>query len=154
MRNLKLVTVVGGIVVVLVAVVLAFMVGEKSELYLSGKVTVEPSLLAKAKNISTIYLILRDAESKIPMPYGAYRDRVNFNHSNSYRFVITKEKLQLMQQQASIPRVFNLKVRLDSDGYGGVDQQGDLVGEQSNVAFGTTTVELIVDREVTPPPQN
>ena len=148
MRNIKLFTVIGGIIVALVAIGLAFVVGEKSEIYLSGKVTVDPSLLDKAKNISTVYIILRDAENKIPMPYGAYRDRVNFKHADSYRFVITKEKLQLMQQQAPVPRVFNLKVRLDTDGYGGVDQLGDLVGRQSDVAFGTTTVELIIDREI------
>ena len=148
MRNIKLLTIIGGLAVVLVAVGLAFIVGEKSEVYLSGEVTVAPQLQDKAKNISTIYLILRDAESKIPMPYGAYRDRVDFTQADSYRFVITKEKLQLMQQQAEVPRLFNLKVRLDTDGYGGIDQAGDLVGELTNVAFGTKSVKLTVVREI------
>ena len=148
MRNIKLLTIIGGLAVVLVAVGLAFIVGEKSEVYLSGEVTVAPQLQDKAKNISTIYLILRDAESKIPMPYGAYRDRVDFTQADSYRFVITKEKLQLMQQQAEVPRTFNLKVRLDADGYGGIDQTGDLVGELTNVAFGTKSVKLTVVREI------
>ena len=151
MRNIKLATIIGGMVVVLVAVCLAFIVGEKSELYLSGEVTVDPLLRDKAKNISTIYLILRDAESKIPMPYGAYRDRIDFNHYDSYRFVITKEKLQLMQQQASVPKTFNLKVRLDADGFGGIDQAGDLIGEQTGLAFGTTEVTVMVNREITRP---
>ena len=148
MRNIKLFIIIGGLAVVLVAVGLAFVVGENSEVYLSGEVTIDPQLQDKASNISTIFLILRDAESKIPMPYGAYRDRVDFSQADSYRFVITKEKLQLMQQQAKVPRTFNLKVRLDADGYGGIDQTGDLVGEQTNVAFGTKSVKLIVVREI------
>lgn len=147
-RNIKLFTVIGGVVVVLVAVALAFVVGEKSEIYLAGEITVDPLLRDKARNISTVYIILRDAESKIPMPYGAYRDRIDFSNNDSYRFLITKDKLQLMQQQASVPSVFNLKVRLDADGYGGVDQAGDLVGEQAGITFGTRAVKLTIDREL------
>lgn len=134
--------------IVLLAIAYAVVIGEKSELYIAGEVVVSPALQEKANNLQTIFIILRGADSQLPMPYGAYRDRVDFAAANVYRFVLTKEKLQLMSQQAPVPKIFNLKVRLDRDGLAGADAAGDLVGAKTDIAFGTSGVKVVLDKEI------
>ena len=148
MKNIWGISIVVFAAVIAGAIITATFMGEKATIYVSGEVVVAPHLREKAKQLRTIFLILRDAKANIPMPYGAYRTVAKFSDAGVFRFKLTKEKLQIMGMQSSIPSMFNIKVRLDVDGMGGADQVGDLVGKRDNVPFGEKAVKIKVDREI------
>lgn len=167
MQNIKIISFIFFVAVVLLAIGYALLVGDKTKIYVNGTVELAPPLREKGKAARTVFIILRDAADSTPpitvieadaivgnkprrpsMPWGAYRDKVDFTRNASYGFTITKDNLQLMAQQNDPPASFNIKVRLDRDGQGGVDQPGDLVGTRQQVARGSKDVRIVIDREV------
>lgn len=167
MQNIKIISFMFFGAVVLLAIGYAVLVGDKAKIYVNGTVEVAAPLQEKGKAARTLFIILRDASVDDPpitvieadaivgnkprrssMPWGAYRDNVNFSINSSYGFTITKDNLQLMGQQSDPPSSFNIKVRLDRDGQGGADQPGDLVGTLQQVKRGSKDVRIILDQEV------
>ena len=141
--------------VVLLAIGYALLVGYQSEIYVSGTVKIAPHLRDKSAMTRTVFIILRKARAGLEphhpaMPWGAYRDQVDFSNDDEYSFVLTKDNLQLMAQQQSPPEHFDIKVRLDRDGQGGMDQPGDLVGKLQQVELGSRAIDITIDTEVTP----
>jgi hypothetical protein len=137
------------IFVLVVAMVAALKFGEKSPLIAAGTVTLAPELTDKAKDISTLYLIVRDATSQSPMPIGAARKRISTGAKGTfYEFVLTREFLQLMVPESALPPNLSIKARLDVDGEGGVDTPGDLVGEIKGIALGASGVQIVIDRAI------
>lgn len=147
MKNIWLVGATVLVLAIVAAVTVAVYTGEKSKIIIAGKIKIAPHLQAKAKRISTLYIVLRDAQASHPMPYGAYVDR-----AGDYNFLLTKDNIQLMGMGAGAdPISFNIKARLDVDGKAGADQPGDLVGELTNVASGSADIVVNITREVSAP---
>ena len=151
MKNAPL---IGGIIVAilaLIAVLMAGQMGEKSPILVAGKISLNDDLAMKAQGIDTLFLIVYDADSQMPMPYGAVKERLDADAVKAgwvYDFYITKEKIQTMQPDAPAPQRLRIKARLDRDGSAGPDQPGDLAGEALGVALGEQNVTLAISRYV------
>lgn len=132
-----------------VAVLAAFDMGEKSPIYVGGEIRVPEALRADAANVQTLFLIVYDEKSPMPMPFGAQREKLPLDLSKPIPFLITKEALRTMNPDAPAPKRMRVKVRIDKDGVAGPDQPGDLTGEVSAVAFGTEnqTIEILKKAE-------
>lgn len=146
----------GGVLLLGLIGVELFNTGEKSPLYASGKIVLDESLAEKAQGIRMLYLVVYDADSPMPMPYGAMKERLDADATaGAFRdFLITKEKLQVMMARddpmamAAHPKNIRVKVRLDKDGLAGMDQPGDLIGSVGPLPFGTDGVTIKIDQYV------
>ena len=149
-RSQTKLAVASAILVVLgAAMFAAIRFGEQSPLIASGTITLAPELTNQAKDITTLFIIVRDSASTAPMPVGAARKTINpGSNGKIFDFVLTKEFLQLMVAEANLPKSLTIKARLDVDGAGGPDTPGDLVGEISGVPLGSGGVQISVDRVI------
>ncbi len=167
MQNIKIISFIFFAAVVLLAIGYAVLVGDKTKIYVGGTIAVAPALQEKSQATRVIFIILRNANAiDVPitvieadnivgnkprpasLPWGAYRDNVDFANDSSYAFTLTKDNLQLMGQQSDPPDTFDIKVRLDRDGQGGADQRGDLVGKLQQVERGSRAVHIVIDQEI------
>jgi len=88
----------------------------------------DAALVKKNAGIRTLFIILYDADSTRPMPYGAVKvDLKEDAKGTFYKGDLTSENVQTMGG-GPIPKNLRLKARLDKDGSAGMDQPGDLVG--------------------------
>jgi len=148
---MKRITLIGMLIVGLAAVVaisVALNTGEKSPIYVSGDVELPPEFMVDAKGIQTMFIILFDEESPMPMPYGATKEYLKSDLTQPIVFSLTKEKLQIMRENSPSPRIMRVKVRLDKDGFGGPDQQGDLIGTVEHVNFGSTGIRVKIQQKI------
>jgi hypothetical protein len=149
MKNLKLWSLV---VVVLVLVFTFFALnqfGEKSPIIAKGSLKLADELQQQAVGIRHVFITVFDAESNMPMPLGAMREQLDVDASGQFlTFLITPERLQMMNQGAPMPGKLRIKARLDLDGVGGSDQPGDITGQVTPVAFGSSEVEIILNNLV------
>ena len=91
---------------------------------------------AKAAGIRTLYIIVYDADSPMPMPYGALKVDLKADAKGSiYKGELTTANIQVMGQRPA-PKNVRLKARLDKDGSAGKDQAGDFVGTVDVVKAG------------------
>lgn len=150
MKKIGLWGVVAVVVVIIIAIVSAFQFGERSPILVAGKITINPSLTEKAKTAPVLFIILSDADSPMPMPYGAVRETLSSPiGSGGYEFVITPERIAQMAQGRPQPKRFKVKARLDMDGQGGMDQSGDMTGKVDSVPAGSDNVQIEI-AEVVP----
>ncbi|MBP9706110.1 MAG: hypothetical protein KBD78_00595 [Oligoflexales bacterium] len=130
--------------------------GEKSPIVISGQVKIDKQLQNEANGITTLFIIIFDAESSAPMPFGAYKDRISLSDATEdgilKKFIITREKLQVMFPDKAFPDVINVKARLDIDGIAGRDQDGDFVGFLNKVKLGSTDIEVVIAEKISEPP--
>jgi hypothetical protein len=126
--------------------------GEKSPLIASGSVRIEPSLEEQAVGLRTLFITVFDQDSPRPMPFGAMKEKLrsDFRPEESFEFLITRERLQIMNPNAAFPVNLRIKARLDIDGFGGMDQPGDITGEISGVALGSKEVQIILNQKLSP----
>ncbi len=148
MKRLNLWIFVGLFLVIGLALVLAMNMGEKSPIFASGTIQISDDVAPHAKAIKTLYLIIYDAGSEMPMPYGAVREILADGATGEIAFLITQEKLQVMNEARPRPQMLRIKARLDLDGVAGMDQVGDLVGEVAGVPFGATDVRFAIDKRI------
>lgn len=127
-------------------------VGQKSPVYLGGTIEVAPDLKSNIDSQTTLFLVLYDQNSPMPMPYGAIKETIEPGQlkNGTFDFLITKEKLQVMaaamgNENPKVPETFRLKVRVDRDGVGGRDQPGDISGQLSGLPYGKKDVALKLD---------
>lgn len=127
-------------------------VGEKSPIYLGGTIEVSDELKQNIDTQNTLFLVLYDQNSPMPMPYGAIKETIEPGQLKDGRFdfLITKEKLQVMSaamgnENPKVPELFRLKVRVDRDGVGGRDQPGDISGQLTSLPYGKKDVALKLD---------
>lgn len=146
---------VGGVLVfavVIMAIIAALQTGEKSPAFATGRVVLDPSLEDKAKDIRTLFIVIHDADSPMPMPYGAIKENLSegAKAGTLVDFLITKERVQAMGggMDRPLPKNMRLKARLDLDGLGGMDQPGDLIGVVEGVPFGAENVEIKINQAV------
>jgi hypothetical protein len=132
-----------------VAIATAYNFGEKSPIYLSGNISLAEELISKADGVDTLFITLFDANSPRPMPYAAMRERISGPiQGQFFNFMITPERIQVMNPSAQVPKSFRIKARLDRDGQGGMDQSGDLTGELDGVPLGAQDVAITIGQEV------
>jgi hypothetical protein len=122
---------------------------EKSLVYASGLVTLDPALNEEATGIKTLFLVLHDEDSPMPMPYGAQKVPISDPKGNVYEFVLTKDNIQQMRpNDPKIPQTLRIKARLDRTGQGGADKEGDLVGQLTGVKLGATGLKIVIDKAI------
>jgi hypothetical protein len=150
---MKRITLIGVLIVALVAIIavtVAINTGEKSPIYAEGFVDIPAEFVADAAGVGTMFIILFDEDSPMPMPYGAMKEHLaaDFKFDQPIAFALTKEKLQIMRPDSPLPKYLKLKVRFDKDGVAGPDQPGDLVGIAEHVAFGSKNLQLRVQKKI------
>lgn len=155
MRKITLVGVIVVLVAAVVGVFTALQFGEKSPIYASGSVRLPSELAADAAGIETMYVVVYNPDSPMPMPYGAMRLRlpepVMASGTQFFDFFITKERLQVMNENDQMrppPARLRLKVRLDRDGVAGPDRPGDLTGNLPLIELGSTGIEITIDQVI------
>ncbi len=148
---MKRITLIGILIVGLVAVIaitLAFDMGEKSPIYVAGAVELPAEFRGEAEGIQTMFVTVFDEDSPMPMPYGAMKEHLPSDLSQPIAFSLTKEKMQIMRPDSALPKYMRVKVRFDKDGMGGPDQPGDLVGIIEHVTFGTSGVIVKIQQKI------
>ena len=110
----------------------------------AGNITVAPELADRARQISTVYVILRSAQGGPPYAVA----RLENPHEAALTFELTTANV--MVQGAQPPQDARLIVRFDADGRAGAEQPGDLVGELSEVSLGSSQLAVVVSRQVMP----
>ena len=90
------------------------------------------------------------AKSKVKMPYGAIRIKLNSPPKGQfYNFLITKDNLQIMQPDSQPPAVINLKARLSLKDT--VETRGyQLSGQLENVNIGTKNLSITINETHSP----
>lgn len=108
------------------------------------EVTVDGKVLDAAKGIRTLYVIVYDAASPMPRPYGAMKVDLKADASGTlYKGDLTDGNLQVMGAPTP-PSELRLKARLDKDGSAGKDQPGDIVGNVEKIAAGSAA-KIVID---------
>lgn len=149
MKKITLISVVGLLAIAGLAIFAAFQMGEKSPIIAEGNVKVDESLEPASRGIRTLFIIVHDEESKMPMPYGAIKVTLDEDAKGSfYHFKLTQDNLRVMNPSATPPKSLLLKARLDLDGQGGRAQPGDLIGELTSVPFGKDDLTLTINSKV------
>jgi hypothetical protein len=132
----------------------ALFFGQTSPVIAEGKVVLKPEFDAQAQGMRTVYIIVRDPASPMPMPYGAMATTLTSDAAgNVMNFKLTKENLRVMAEASSHPQKVTIKARLDMDGLGGSDQPGDIVGILENVDWGARNLTIALDQLVTTQPE-
>ena len=94
------------------------------------------ALIKKDAGIRTLYVILYNADSPMPMPYGAMKVDLKEDAKGSfYKGDLTSANVQAMGG-GPVPKNLRVKARLDKDGSAGKDQPGDLVGTADKIKLG------------------
>ncbi len=149
---MKKIVLAGGLVIVIALVAgiyAAMQYGETSMLYAEGKVSIPAELAPRATGIRTVFVTVFDADSQMPMPYGAMRETMPADANGDFlTFTLTPERMQVMNPSAAVPHNLRIKARLDRDGQGGMDQTGDMVGEVARVPLGSKDVHITIDKEI------
>jgi hypothetical protein len=132
----------------------ALFFGQTSPVIAEGKVVLKPEFDAQAQGMRTVYIIVRDPASPMPMPYGAMATTLTSDAAgNVMNFKLTKENLRVMAEASNHPQKVTIKARLDMDGLGGSDQPGDIVGILENVDWGARNLTIALDQLVTTQPE-
>lgn len=128
--------------------------GKTSPVIAEGNVSLAPGFDAQAQGMRTLFIIVRDPQSPMPMPYGAMVSTLPNEPSGTLMsFKLTKENLRVMNESQTPPQKITIKARLDLDGLGGADQPGDIIGILENVDWGATNLTINLDQLVTAEPE-
>ncbi len=147
MKGLKWIGLIGVVIIVIAGFFAALNMGEKSPVFVSGTITIADELKADATGIETLFVIIYDAKSKMPMPFGAMKEKMPLDLSQPIPFLVTKEALRVMNPDAPPPQSLRIKVRIDKDGVAGPDQPGDLSGGAEQIPFGERNLQLRIDKK-------
>lgn len=133
----------------IVSISLAFKMGQRSPIYATGTVVLDKSLTGDLEGVQSVFIILYDDSINKRMPYGVVKySHEEFMANNELKFIITPDNVQQMFPGKIVPKNFRIKVRLDKDGFGGPDKDGDLVGQIQDIAYGTKDIKITVDRKI------
>jgi len=146
-KGLKWVGIIGVVVIVIAGFFAALDMGEKSPVFVSGTITIPEEYKGDAAGVATLFVIIYDANSPMPMPFGAMKEPMPADLSQPIPFLVTKESLQTMNPDAPAPEVLRVKVRIDKDGIAGPDQPGDLTGGAEQIRFGERNLGLVINKK-------
>jgi len=132
----------------------ALFFGQTSPIIAEGKILLKPEFEAQAQGMRTVYIIVRDPASPMPMPFGAMATTLSEDPSGTVMsFKLTKDNLRVMNAASEPPKKITIKARLDMDGLGGADQAGDIVGVAENIDWGAQDVTVTLDQLITAAPE-
>jgi hypothetical protein len=135
--------------VVVGTLITAFFFGETSPIIAEGTITLSPELTGQAKGMRTVYIIVRDPASPMPMPIGAMATTIGADATGQVMtFKLTKDNLSMMNPSAANPAKMTIKARLDIDGLGGMDTPGDIIGKAENLDWGSQGIAVVLDQLV------
>lgn len=101
----------------------------------------------KTHGLRTLYIIVYDAQSSMPMPYGAMKvDLTKDPQGTVYKGVLNSANINVMSG-GPLPETLRIKARLDRDGSAGKDSPGDIVGSIEGVKKGTSA-KIKIDKEI------
>jgi hypothetical protein len=101
------------------------------------EVKLDDKLAPKGADIRTMFIVLYDADSAAPMPYGALKVELDKAAKGTfYKGTLTTENVYVMGGGA-LPKTVRIKARLDKEGNAGGDKPGDLVGIADKVTIGS-----------------
>ena len=148
---MKKVTLVGSLIFVItfiIGVVVALQHGGKEDIYVHTQLTLSDDLTRRASSHRVLYLVIYDEGSKMPMPYGAARFILQSSPSGNFiNISLNHENLKVMGgPNQPKPKTMRIKARLDVDGQAGKDQPGDIVGEATQIAYGSTNVAIKLNK--------
>ena len=107
----------------------------------------DAALQKKDVGIRTLFLVIYDADSAAPMPFGAMKVTLDKDAKGMfYKGSLTSENVMAMSGGAP-PKNLRIKARLDKDGSAGRDEAGDLIGIADHVAAGSS-VKITVDKAI------
>ena len=128
---------------------LAALIASSSVSYGSGvkfadvEIKLNDKLVKSAAGLRTLYLIVYDAESPMPMPFGALKvDLSQDATAQVFKGTLDESNLKVMGQGGT-PKKLRIKARLDKDGSAGKDSPGDIVGQVEGIVLGGKAVVLI-----------
>jgi hypothetical protein len=128
----------------------AFFFGETSPVIAEGKILLKPEMEAQAQGMRTVYIIVKDPSSPMPMPYGAMATTISEDPKGTVMtFKLTRDNLRVMNTSAEHPQKIIVKARLDMDGMGGADTPGDIVGTTEAIDWGAKGITLTLDQLIT-----
>ena len=148
---MKKVTLIGSLIFVItfvIGVVVALQQGGKEDIYVHTQLTLSDDLTRRASSHRVLYLVIYDEDSKMPMPYGAARFVLPRSPSGNFiSLSLNHENLRVMGgPNKPKPKTMRIKARLDVDGQAGKDQPGDIVGEATQVAYGSTNIAIELNK--------
>lgn len=112
------------------------------EVKLDGKLAEKASV-----GIRTLYIILYNAQSAAPMPYGALKVDLDKDPKGSVFKGTLDSSNVMMMSGGPLPESLKIKARLDKDGSAGKDSPGDLVGLAEQVKLGSD-VSIVIDKAI------
>jgi len=102
----------------------------------------------KTKGLRTLFIIVYDAQSAMPMPYGALKvDLMKDPEGTVYKGTLDSKNINVMSG-GPVPSSLRLKARLDKDGSAGKDAPGDFTGTVEGIKTGGS-VTITIDKEIT-----
>ena len=130
------------------AIILAGQMGKTSKAHVTGSVRLDPELTDAAKGIRTLYITIFDMDRPFP-PYASFRKTLASDPEGEfYDFLLTEERMTVMQQGMPFPKNVRLKARLDRDGSAGPDRPGDLTGEVTGISKGSKGIEIRINKRI------
>ena len=122
---------------------------QQSPVYARGYLELDPELEQDAADIRHLFLSVFDADSPLPMPYGAQRVVLSKSAKGRfYEFVLSKDNTTVMNTQRDTPQRLRVKARLDRDGIAGPDKKGDFTGETDALPIGSSGITLKIDKRI------
>lgn len=116
-----------------------------ADILASGSIEVVPELAGMAKQITTVFVIVRSQTPGGP-PFAVVKLKNEMRSSLPFE-ITTKDVMGMGGQMPADPKIV---VRFDIDGSAGPEQPGDLVGELGQLQPGQRNVVVQVDRMVKP----
>jgi hypothetical protein len=107
----------------------------------------DSTLQKKDVGIRTLFFVIYDADSAMPMPFGAMKVTLDKDAKGVfYKGTLTSENVMAMSGGAP-PKNMRIKARLDKDGSAGRDEPGDLTGVADHVTVGSS-IKITVDKAI------
>jgi hypothetical protein len=88
MKKILLPSLIVLIAIVGMSIVSAFNFGEKSPIYVKGEVRISDALRDSLEGVSTMFVVIYDLDSPMPMPFGAMRERLSAEQLADYLLAI------------------------------------------------------------------
>lgn len=122
---------------------------EKPDIIFSGHLKLKEGLETYAAPNNTLFIVIYSLDNNKPMPLAVMREPIKITSSGHIRkFSVTPDKLKRMMNKDPLPLEFRVKARLDRDGMGGRDQQGDITAEIAKVIYGSRDVVVSFDKKI------
>ena len=134
--------------VIACAVLFVGHMAKSPQVLVNGEIFLEKSLVPQHPEKTVLFITLFDESQNSPRPYAAFKSVVTPREGKITGFTLTPQNVAMMDPSAAIPQKFRVKARLDSQGLGGADKPGDLVGTIPSVQNGQRGMRLVINERI------